>query len=800
MALAYPEIESARRGATSGLSTARVPRYARAALEALSFNGSGAGLLRDLDEAEYRQLLRFCDRANLALTLHRYHGDAMPEWVRNRLERNLRDTSQRFARLKASLFEIADTLERRGIDFIVLKGLTHSPEYTPDPLLRAQGDIDLLCRPESVLAARDELLALGYVAVGHSEGRHLPPMVRPSEWRWRGNYYAPDLPIPVELHHRLWDGRMESIPAPGEEDFWLRRAAKRVEGRSLPTLSAPDTLAFAALHLLMHVFHGDLRMQRAWEIAHFLDTRVSADAFWRSWHECHAEPLRRLEAVAFRLVAEWFGCGLSAIAAEEAGRLPGDVRLWMENYGWSPVGALFRPNKDELWLQLSLVESARERLAVFSRRAFPVRALMNAQPSAAGIRRALPRGVHHALALLPTLYGGARWYWRRTGLGGGFLWFLGTSAVFTLGVLVFLLIYNLYLVGLGYHEAFLGRIAGAMRLGSLLATVPAAALAHRAGLRATLLAAVLGSAATALLRTGNLGDAWLIAGAFCNGGFLALWAVSFCPAIAGLTTEGNRRLALSVSCAGGIAFGIPGGLVAGRLPGAMRHLLHSAGTLEPMRWALVVASAVAALAAVPALRLRFQSVSRGAANAYPRARAVAGFLIALAVWSGATGAFNPFFNTFFAGRLHMAVPRIGAVFSYSQVAQVLALLSASVILNKLGDVKGIAWCQLATGAALALLAFSSTGTGAAAVYIAYMSFQYMSEPGLFNLLMNRVAPGERGGASALYFLVTSLAGSLAAFAGGAAIFRFGYPPVLVASGCVAMVAAFLFRTLVRDRA
>ena len=32
-----------------------------------------------------------------------------------------------------------------------------------------------------------------------------------------------------------------------------------------------------------------------------------------------------------------------------------------------------------------------------------------------------------------------------------------------LGVLVFLVIYNLYLAGLGYHEVFLGRIAGALR-------------------------------------------------------------------------------------------------------------------------------------------------------------------------------------------------------------------------------------------------------------------------------------------------------------------------------------------------
>jgi predicted MFS family arabinose efflux permease len=230
----------------------------------------------------------------------------------------------------------------------------------------------------------------------------------------------------------------------------------------------------------------------------------------------------------------------------------------------------------------------------------------------------------------------------------------------------------------------------------------------------------------------------------------------------------------------------------------MKHLLHLPGSIEPLRWALVAASAVAALGALPAAGLRFPSVSRTESRTYPRARTVAGFLIALCCWSAATGAFNPFFNSFFAGRLHMSVRRIGAIFSFSQVAQVLALLSASAVLKKLGNIRGIAWSQVAAGAALALLAFSSTGAGAAAVYIGYMSLQYMTEPGLFTLLMDRVTPGERGGASALYFLATSLTGSLAAFAGGAAILQFGYPPVLVVSGCVAMAGALLFRTLVRE--
>jgi predicted MFS family arabinose efflux permease len=814
MALPYPETQSGVSSAGAApasrrrdLSHARIPHHARAALEALGFHGAGNGLLRGLNDSEYRSLLKFCDKAHLALTLAHFHGDAMPEWVRARLAGNLRDYSKRFARLKASLFEIADAFERRGIEFIVLKGLTHSPEYTPDPLLRAQGDIDIWCKPASIMAARDELLALGYAPHGPSEGRHLPPMLRPSKWEWRGDYYDPGLPIAVELHFQLWDERMESIPVPGQAEFWNRRVTKLVAGRPLPALSGPDTLAFAALHLLMHVFHGDLRTQRAWEIANFLDTHVSDAAFWASWRHCHADSLRRLEAIVFKLAAEWFNCRLAPAAAEEIERLPDDVRVWIEHYASSPLEALFHPNKDEIWLQLSLVETFGGRLAVFRRRILPMRAPPAFQQGKLAkahlgrmLRFTLMRSAHHVRALIPTILEGVRWYWRRTRLGGGFLRFQAVSALFNLGALVFLVLYNLYLLRLGYREDLLGRVAGSMRAGSLVGAVPAAAIARRAGLRAALLAAVAGTAVTTLLRAWDGGPSWLMATAFCNGAFLTLWAVSFSPSIAGLTGEHNRRLGFSLSCAAGIAIGIPGGLIAGRLPGLIGSPVHSSASLDPLRWTLVAASAVVALSAWPAAGLRFLSAPVRETRTYPRARIVAGFLIAISFWSAATGAFNPFFNAFFAERMRMNVRAIGAIFSYSHVAQALALLSAAAILRKLGDVKGISWCQLTAGAALALLAFSSTGGGAACVYIGYMSLQYMSEPGLFHLLMNRVAPEQRSGASALYFLATSLAGSLAAFAGGAAISRFGYPPVLVASGCVAMASALLFRSLVREKA
>ena len=795
----------------SGLATARIPRYALAVLEALSFPGADHRRLQALTEAEWRKVLAFCDRAQLTLTLNHVCRSALPDWVRNRIDGNIRSYSERFQRMQTALLEIADRLEGRSIEFVVLKGIAHSPDFTPEPLLRAQGDIDIWCEQESVGAAHDTLHELGYRATGRSQGRHLPPMIRETTWEWRGDYYASDLPIPVEVHYHLWDEQAESIRAPGERLFWDRRGALSLEGRTLPILFKPDRLAFASLHLLMHLLHGDLRLQRAWEIGHFLHTHAHNGAFWALWESCHEGPLRRLEAIIFQLVSTWFGAELAPAAEEAIDQLPGDIKLWMERYGWSPVEALFEPNKDEIWLHLSMVDSLRDRCSIFLRRVLPLQVperidegtLRNEAPTLTQLTRHVrylgSRTLHHARALLPSLAGGARWYWTRSEFNGDFLRYLAASGLFCVGVSIFFLLYNLYLMKLGYREDFLGRVAGCLSLGTVLGAMPSAILTRRAGLRNAMWIAILGTSVAALSRTLGVQQVWLLATAFLNGLFLSLWAISFSPAVAGLTSERNRQSAFGVACASGVLAGVLGGLIGGRLPGLLRSLLHLAGSLPANRAALMVASGIAALAVWPLVGLRFQRVEEPRSKIYPRSRFLVGFLISLSCFSLAAGAFNPFFNVFFAQRLRMSVERIGLVLSFSQISQALAMLSAPVVLRRLGQVRGITSMQLATGLALLVLAFSPTAGFAVVAYLSYMSFQYMSEPGLFSLLMSRVAPGERSGAAALYFLVTSLAGSIAAIVGGGAVVRFGYPSVLVAAASLLAVAAFLFRALVQEQ-
>ena len=273
-------------------------------------------------------------------------------------------------------------LTARGIDFCVLKGFTHSPDFTPDPLLRAQGDIDLWHLPAQVDVAQQALIDLGYRPYGKSKGRHLDPMIHDldRQFEWRGDYFARDLPIPVDLHFELWDQKFEFIAAPDEQACWQRRVSIPFAGSTINQLAPGDALTFAALHFMMHLFHGDPRLQRAWEIAHFVHNHSQDDEFWRQWEETCSPRMLHLQAAAFELSRLWFGGNLPPLVANLVAKLPNDISFWLQRYGFSPIESLFVPNKDELWLNLCFVESYRNKGSVFIRRLLPTPHAPAAQP------------------------------------------------------------------------------------------------------------------------------------------------------------------------------------------------------------------------------------------------------------------------------------------------------------------------------------------------------------------------------------------------------------------------------------
>ena len=239
-----------------------------------------------------------------------------------------------------------------------------------------QSDIDLVCPAESIPAARDALIALGYEpssAIGHGPADHLPPMVRNTGWQWRGTDFDPEMPPSVELHYCLWNESVERFAAPGSEQFWSRRVLQRLDDLEFPALHPVDKFGYSALHILRNLLRRDWVIHQVYELARFLHVNARDTSFWTSWRELHSDRLRSLETIACILATAWFACDLPPEIVAEVDSLSPRVRHWLQRFAVSPLEAMFHPNKDAVWLHSSLVQSARARRAVLLENLLPAR-------------------------------------------------------------------------------------------------------------------------------------------------------------------------------------------------------------------------------------------------------------------------------------------------------------------------------------------------------------------------------------------------------------------------------------------
>jgi MFS family permease len=381
---------------------------------------------------------------------------------------------------------------------------------------------------------------------------------------------------------------------------------------------------------------------------------------------------------------------------------------------------------------------------------------------------------------------------------GQFWLFYAASLFFSFGFSIFFFLFNLYLLGFNLTERSLGLIGGLMAFGSILGTIPVGICAERFGIGPTLVTGLSCTVLFSLLRVYLVAQPVQFVLAILTGLTLCSWAVCLSPTVASLTTEEQRPFAFSLMFSSGIGIAALGALVAGQLPTWLRHLPHPVAAIQATRWTLECACGAAALAIIPLLRLRLP-------GAAPRVRLprfsnpfLRRFLPAIAVWALVTGSFPPFANVYFVHHLGLSLQKVGFVFSLSQLVQFLAVLGAPLLFRRTGLVRGVVLTQIATAAALAFLAFIRGSTAAVWLYAAYMAIQYMNEPGIYSLLMDQIPPGERSNASASTFFVTSACQALASAVMGAAIVRFGYPPVLLGIALLALAATAMFGRLSRS--
>lgn len=318
-------------------------------------------------------------------------------------------------------------------------------------------------------------------------------------------------------------------------------------------------------------------------------------------------------------------------------------------------------------------------------------------------------------------------------------------------------LFNLYLMKLGYTEDFLGILLSVVYLSAGLSALPVALLCDRIGRRKTLiLASIVLAAGLALLYTITSG--WtLVFASMLYGIATGAEAVASSPFMAENSSREERIHLFSMNSTVNMASMVLGSLVGGIVPGLLVIMTgKDMATVLQYRYTLYLSLASVLITVLPLLLIRERERPRQ--NRLERLRLVAGVIrtpnvqklviVNILIGVGA-GLVVPFFNVYFQNVLSASTSQIGVIFSVGQVVMVAGLLTIPLLTERIGKVRTIALTQLISIPFLILIALTTNLYVAAFAYVMRMLLMNMANPAISSFNMEIVSERERATVSSL---------------------------------------------------
>lgn len=361
-------------------------------------------------------------------------------------------------------------------------------------------------------------------------------------------------------------------------------------------------------------------------------------------------------------------------------------------------------------------------------------------------------------------------------------------------------IFNLYVLKLGYHEDFLGLLLSIIYVSTGLFALPAAVLCDRIGRKRTLIiSSVMLAVALALLYTITAG--WmLIAMSALYGIATSFSAVAGSPFMAENSSRDDRMRLFSMNSFVYTLAAIFGSLIGGSAPGLLTNIAgYDVSGLLPYRITLYLSLAAVLITIIPLLMIKEKD--RPVMNSLERYRLVAKVirtphiqklvLVNILIGIGA-GMIVPFFNVYFYKVLTASTGQIGVIFSAGQIIMAAGLLIVPLLVGRFGKVRTIALTQLLSIPFLILIAVTMNIYVAAFAYIMRMTLMNMANPAIASFNMEMVPEQERATVSSLTSMGWNVFLALSTFISGIMMAEANYLLPYLITCLVYFVAAVLY--------
>lgn len=367
------------------------------------------------------------------------------------------------------------------------------------------------------------------------------------------------------------------------------------------------------------------------------------------------------------------------------------------------------------------------------------------------------------------------------------------------GMALFLLLYNLYLIRLGFREDFIGQFTGVFALASGLLAFPTGLLSDRIGRKPFLVGATLCLTVSHFGLCYITSETALLILAFIGGAGAGFIFVNFIPFIGENASPERRGQAIALWMAIQVLTRMFISLTGGALPDLMSHIIGlSTDQPDPFRYALLIGAGCSAIAIFPLLGIRAQpsQLQKNESNTEQKPlipyKDLAIFTSISSFRGLSTGLSFPFFNVFFHEELHASTATIGIIFFLSLTIGLPCTLSAPGMLRRFGAVFTLVPLRAIGATTLAIMGLWLNFPFAVLLFLISTAMESLTTPAEMTVATNTLSRPYWGRMQSLRvtgFQCLSAFGSIVA---GFLIITYGYGVTFFLAGLARMTSAFIF--------
>ncbi len=365
---------------------------------------------------------------------------------------------------------------------------------------------------------------------------------------------------------------------------------------------------------------------------------------------------------------------------------------------------------------------------------------------------------------------------------------------------VYRLLFNFYVVSLGYDNALVGQLITTSSLAALFAALPMGYLADVWGRKRSLLIGT-GTVSLAVLGMVLFPQRGVLYGMSALSGVAqSLLGVTMAPFLMENSGEKERTYLFSFGSGLQMASAFAGNWVGGYLPtwvASWRGVLPTSPAAYAGALVGVVLLSLTAL--VPLAMLRPQRLPQEERSVFaPLAYAAAHpalltkLILPMLLTSVGAGLIMPFMNLFFREVHHQPDHVIGTMFAFGALAMGVGLLIAPPLADRVGKIPLVVITQGLSIPFLVILGFAPWFWLSAAAYFVRLALMNMSGPVYQTFVMEHVEPEARATVASLVSLSWSFGWAFSPSVSGWLQARYGFAPPFLGTITFYTVAVFLY--------